>query len=200
MDIVALILGLAASASVVALSFVKGQKTIALASIILNAILVAQYLVLDQVVATVLSAMSFLYGLLSFATVGREDSFSKAANSKTLRILVLGIYTGVFLILNGGVSLNPQLLAYFGSVLMVAVMMAERAWTAKLILLAAGICWTTFQFQTGAYGNLVGQVFYFGGLIWSSWKLLGVQRSERASVPKPGTGGLGAQPLADMGR
>jgi hypothetical protein len=180
MDTLALILGLLASALIVTLSLAKSQRTIALISMGLSAVLVGQYLALEQTVATALSAMSFLYGLLVFATVGRTDSFSRAANSRTARVILLGGYTAVFASLNGGIGLDLQLLAYLGSVLMVAVMMVERAWLTKLILLAAGICWTIFQFQTGAYGNLVGQVFFFGGLLWSSWRLWGPQRDSSA--------------------
>ena len=180
MDTLALILGLVASALIVTLSLAKSQRSIALISMGLSAVLVGQYLALEQTVATALSAMSFLYGLLVFATVGRTDSFSRAANSRTARVILLGGYTAVFASLNGGIGLDLQLLAYLGSVLMVAVMMVERAWLTKLILLAAGICWTIFQFQTGAYGNLVGQVFFFGGLLWSSWRLWGPQRDSSA--------------------
>ncbi len=181
MEILALIFGLAASAFVVSLSIVKSQKTIALISVLMNAVLLGQYLALDQLTAVVLSAMSFLYGLLIFGTVGRTDSFSKGANSTAVRIGLLVAYTVVFLVLNGGIGWNLQLLAYIGSMLMVVVMMVSNVWATKLILLAAGICWTTFQFQTGAYGNLVGQVFYFGGLIWSSWKLWN-KRSEPVAL------------------
>lgn len=181
MEILALIFGLAASAFVVSLSIVKSQKTIALISVLMNAVLVGQYLALDQLTAVVLSAMSLLYGLLIFGTVGRTDSFSKGANSTAVRIGLLGAYTVVFLLLNGGIGWNLQLLAYIGSMLMVVVMMVSNVWATKLILLAAGICWTAFQFQTGAYGNLVGQVFYFGGLIWSSWKLWS-KRSEPVAL------------------
>jgi len=184
MATLALILGLLASALIVLLSLSRSQKTIALISMGLSAVLVGQYLALDQPVATALSAMSFLYGLLVYATVGRIDSFSLLANSKSTRVLLLLGYTAVFASLNGGIGLDLQLLAYLGSVLMVALMMVERAWATKLILLAAGICWTVFQFQTGAYGNLVGRVFYFGGLLWSSWRLWGprAQRSEAGSA------------------
>ena len=181
MEILALIFGLAASAFVVSLSIVKSQKTIALISVLMNAVLVGQYLALDQLTAVVLSAMSLLYGLLIFGTVGRTDSFSKGANSTAVRIGLLVAYTVVFLLLNGGIGWNLQLLAYIGSMLMVVVMMVSNVWATKLILLAAGICWTAFQFQTGAYGNLVGQVFYFGGLIWSSWKLWS-KRSEPVAL------------------
>lgn len=171
MEIAALILGLGASAFVVSLSLAKSQKTIALLTVGMSAVLVGQYLVLDQFTAAVLNAMSLFYGLLIFATVGRTDSFSKGANSTAVRIGLLGAYTVVFMLLNGGLGWNMQLLAYLGSMLMIAVMMVSNAWATKLILLAAGVCWTVFQFHTGAYGNLVGQIFYFSGLIWSSWRL-----------------------------
>lgn len=182
MEILALVLGLLASTLIVLLSLSKSQRTIALISMGLSAVLVGQYLALEQPVATALSAMSFLYGLLVFATVGRMDSFSRAANSRTARVILLGGYTAVFASLNGGIGFDLQLLAYSGSVLMVAVMMVERALLTKLILLAAGICWTIFQFKTGAYGNLVGQVFFFGGLLWSSWRIWGPRRPQRAEA------------------
>jgi len=174
--ILAIVLGLIASCLIVALSFVKGQRQIALVSIVLSTVLVGQYLSLNQPVAATLSAMSFAYGTLVYFTVGRTDAFSLWISSTTARIILLGAYTGVFVVLNGGIGLNLQLLAYLGSVLMVAVMMVEHPWVSKAILLAAGICWTIFQYQTGAYGNLVGQIFYFGGLIWSSIRLLQIQR------------------------
>lgn len=182
MDILALILGLIASAFVVTLSLAKNQRTIALISIVLSGVLVSQYLVLDQLVAAVLSGMSLLYGLLVLSTLGRADSFSKAVNSKPAKIVLLSGYTLAFILLNGGLGWNLQLLAYFGSVLMVAVMMFDHIWATKAILLAAGVCWTIFQFQTGAYGNLVGQVFYFGGLMFSSWKLLRIRSVDRGSI------------------
>ena len=171
MEIAALTLGLIASAFVVLLSLAKSQKTIAFVSVLMSGILVGQYLLLEQPTAAVLSAMSLLYGLLIFSTLGRTDGFSRATNSPAVRVALLGAYTVVFMVLNGGLGLNLQLLAYIGSMLMVAVMMVSNEWAAKLILLIAGVCWTVFQFQTGAYGNLVGQLFYFGGLAWSSWKL-----------------------------
>lgn len=184
MEILALVFGLIASAFVVSLSIVKNQKTIALISMLMNAVLMGQYFALDQLTAVALSAMSMLYGILIFATLGRTDSFSKGANSTAVRVGLLVAYTAVFMMLNGGLGWNIQLLAYIGSMLMVAVMMVSNAWAVKLILLAAGICWTAFQFQTGAYGNLVGQVFYFSGLIWSSWKLWS-SRSEPVALAIP---------------
>jgi len=186
MESIALVLGLLASALIVTLSLAKSQRSIALISVALSSVLVGQYLALDQPVATALSTMSLIYGALVYATLGKMDSFSRAANSRTARFLLLGVYTVVFAVLNGGIGLDLQLLAYLGSVLMVAVMMVEGAWLTKLVLLAAGICWTIFQFQTGAYGNLVGQIFYFAGLGWSSWKLLKLQQSQRAlSAERP---------------
>lgn len=187
MEALALILGLAASAFVVSLSLAKGQKLIALLTVGMSAVLVGQYLALDQLTAAVLSAMSLIYGLLIFSTAGRTDSFSKFANSTAVRIGLLGAYTVVFMLLNGGLGWNIQLLAYSGSMLMIAVMMVSNGWATKLILLAAGICWTAFQFQTGAYGNLVGQVFYFGGLLWSSAKLWRGRRIESTMEPITGS-------------
>lgn len=177
METLSFALGLLASSFIVGLSLAKRQRTIALVSIVLSAVLVGQYLSLGQTVAAVLSAMSLGYGAIVYATVERSDGFSKVLNSKTARVLLLGGYTAVFATLNGGLGLNLQLLAYLGSVLMVAVMMVERAWATKLILLIAGVCWTIFQIRTGAYGNLLGQVFYFAGLILSSWKLWGPKRT-----------------------
>lgn len=177
----ALVLGLLASALIVCLSFAKSQKSIALVSILLSAVLVGQYLSLNQQVAATLSAMSLGYGLLVYATVDRPGLISQMLSGTAVRISLLGVYTAVFGALNGGFSFDLQLLAYFGSVLMVAVMMVENPWLSKLILLSAGVCWTVFQFQTGAYGNLVGQIFYFGGLGWSSWRLLRIQRGSSAS-------------------
>lgn len=186
MEILALIFGLIASAFVVSLSIVKSQKAIALISVLMNAVLMGQYFALDQPTAVVLSAMSLLYGILILATAGRTDSFSKGANSTAVRIGLLLAYTVVFMLLNGGIGWNIQLLAYIGSMLMVAVMMVNNVWATKLMLLAAGICWTAFQLQTGAYGNLVGQLFYFSGLIWSSWKLWS-KRNGPVALGAPGS-------------
>lgn len=171
MEIIVLTLGVIASCFVVSLSLVRKQRTIALLTVLMSAVLIGQYALLSQPVAAVLSAMSLAYGLLIFGTVGLEDRFSRIANGTAVRVLLLVGYTVVFVLLNGGLGWNTQLLAYGGSMLMVLVMMVKQAWTVKLVLLAAGICWTVFQFQTGAYGNLIGQIFYFGGLGWSSWKL-----------------------------
>jgi len=183
--ILAIVLGLIASCLIVALSFVKGQRRIALVSMVLSTVLVGQYLSLAQPVAATLSAMSLGYAALVYFTVTRTDAFSLWISSTKARVLLLGAYTGVFAVLNGGIGVDLQLLAYLGSVLMVAVMMVEQPWVSKAILLAAGVCWTIFQYQTGAYGNLVGQLFYFGGLIWSSVKLFQLQRSHsREEIPE----------------
>lgn len=186
MATLALILGLGASAFIVILSIAKSQRTVALVSILLSGILVGQYLALNQPTATALSGMSLLYGVLIYSTLGRTDGFSRAVNGKTVRISLLAVYTLIYALLNGGIALNFQFLALIGSVLMVAVMMVERPWISKLILLLAGIAWTIFQFHTGAYGNLVGQLFYFIGLGWSSWKLLNtaVAPSIEAKIPE----------------
>lgn len=182
----AIILGLIASCLIVALSFVRGQRRIALVSMALSTVLVGQYLSLSQPVAATLSAMSLGYAALVYFTVARTDAFSLWVNGSSARIILLGVYTGVFAVLNGGIGLNLQLLAYLGSVLMVAVMMVEHPWLSKAILLVAGVCWTIFQYETGAYGNLVGQLFYFGGLVWSSLKLFQLQRGRvlREEVPE----------------
>lgn len=174
----ALVLGLVASTFIVVLSLARSQRTVALVSILLSGVLVGQYLTLDQPTATALSGMSLLYGVLIYSTLGRSDRFSRAVNGRVLRISLLAAYTLIYALLNGGISLDYQFLALVGSVLMVAVMMVENAWLSKLILLVAGIAWTIFQFHTGAYGNLVGQLFYFLGLGWSSWRLLSARALE----------------------
>lgn len=178
METLALILGLVASAFIIVLSLARSQRTVALVSILLSSVLVGQYLTLNQPTATALSGMSLLYGVLIYSTLDRSDRFSRAVNGKVLRVSLLATYTLIYALLNGGISLNYQFLALVGSVLMVAVMMVKNAWLSKLILLVAGIAWTIFQFHTGAYGNLVGQLFYFLGLGWSSWKLLSARMTD----------------------
>lgn len=178
MATLALILGLVASAFIIVLSLARSQRTVALVSILLSSVLVGQYLTLNQPTATALSGMSLLYGVLIYSTLDRSDRFSRAVNGKVLRVSLLATYTLIYALLNGGISLDYQFLALVGSVLMVAVMMVKNAWLSKLILLVAGIAWTIFQFHTGAYGNLVGQLFYFLGLGWSSWKLLSARMTD----------------------
>lgn len=182
METLALILGLLASVFIVSLSFAKGQRSISLISALLSAILVGQYLALEQPVATALSAMSLGFGILVFATVGREDRFSKIANSKPAKIALVVGYSAVFMALNGGLGWDIQLLAYLGSVLMVVVMMVENIWTSKLVLFLAAVCWTIFQLQTGAWGNLAGQVFCLAGLFWSTGKLWSARSAQRRTV------------------
>lgn len=179
MDILVFILGLIASIFIVGFSLAKDQRRISILNMLLSIVLIAQYLLLAQPTATILSALTLIYSILIYGTIGRTDRFSRAANSTFVRICLLGAYTAVFMLLNGGLGLNVQLFAYLGSVLMVAVMMVKNVWITKGILLAACICWTAFQFQTGAHGNLVGQAFTLAALGWSSRQVFLAQRSAR---------------------
>lgn len=164
--------GLTASVCIVALTFMKTQKSVSLVTIALSLVGALQYFLLGQTTAAGLSGLSLIYALVVYSTVGRGSTVSLALDSNWSKFSLIVVYSAIFGMLNGGFSWDLQLLAYVGSILMVTTMMVSNVWMLKSVLFAAGVCWTVFQVKTGAYGNLVGQAFYFGGLILSSIVLL----------------------------
>ena len=166
MDILVFVLGLLCSACVVSLSLVKKQAAVALVIVLLSVFSVFQYLLLGQLTATWLSVVGLSYGVLVLWCV-RSAKVKAVVENLYFRLSIIGLYTSLFLIVEGGFHFNVSLLAYVGSVAVLLSMMVKKFWTLKIILLVSCLSWTVFQFYTGAYGALVGQAFSLIGFAWS---------------------------------
>lgn len=161
-----LLTGIIISAVVISLTLVKTQKTVAWLSVLLNLLGVLQYGLLGEFTACFMSAIGLSITALIVVSF-YVTSLAGVLNIFSVKAGFIVVYTVAFGLLNGGFKFDLQLLVYLGSVLMIAVTLISNKLLVKAVLFFAGVCWTVFQFNVGAYGNLVGQLFYFSALFWS---------------------------------
>lgn len=157
----ALITGIIASILVVVLSLLTSRRKIVVFSIILCLTTGTQYALLGEFSTVVLSAITVVYGVLTFF----EQRFSIIQSQGFLWGL-LAVYTAAFFVSNG-FSFGVDIMAYGASILGTVVMMLHNKITAKTVMLVSGLLWLAFQLTVGAYGQIPGELFYTAGCIYT---------------------------------
>lgn len=165
MELLILTTGLIASVLVVALSLVTKRKKIIWLSLILCLTTGTQYALLGEIPTVVLSAITVIYGILTFF----EHKF-RFLTSRVFLYGLLAAYTAAFFLANG-FTWSPDLMAYGASILGTVVMMMRHEIGAKTVMLVSGLLWLAFQLVVGAYGQIPGELFYIAGCVFTLYKL-----------------------------
>ena len=153
--------GLVASLFVIMLSFTIQRRNIVLISSMLAVATMTQYALLGKYSTMLLAAVALLYG---FTTLF-ERRFPVLSSRHTLFVLVFA-YSAVFFVVNG-IQINVEIVAYVASLTSVLIMAVKNQLFVKWLMLVNGFAWVFYQVNSGAYGQLPGEIFYTIGVLFS---------------------------------
>lgn len=139
----------------VAISYSSSNKTITILSVLMSSAVAVQYLLLGAYGATALSVLSIVFAVAALAL--SKKPYWRFRNIAPVIVVSM---TTLFLITGGSLS-GFNLLPLIGSVLMSCLVLVENKWAIKVITFVAGIVWLVYQINTGAWGQIPGQIFYF---------------------------------------
>ena len=155
------VVGLVASLFVIMLSFTIQRRNIVLISSMLAVATMTQYALLGKYSTMLLAAVALLYG---FTTLF-ERRFPVLSSRYALMALVVA-YSAVFFAVNG-VQINVEIVAYVASLTSILIMAVKNQLLVKWLMLVNGFAWVFYQVNSGAYGQLPGEIFYTIGVLFS---------------------------------
>lgn len=155
------VVGLIASLFVIMLSFTIQRRNIVLISSMLAVATMTQYALLGKYSTMLLAVVALLYG---FTTLF-EHRFP-VLSSRYVLVVLVAAYSAVFFVVNG-IQINVEIVAYVASLTSVLIMAAKNQLLVKWLMLVNGFAWLFYQLNSGAYGQLPGEIFYTIGVLFS---------------------------------
>lgn len=170
-----LIVGLLASTCLVVSSLSLERRRILFLGMVINALNALQYLLLDQPGALAMVGLGFIMSATAFASLKWEQL-------GTTKILVgfLIAYPTLFFASGTVVSSLVDVLPLLGMMLATGAFFMRNILVVKSMFLTVGMIWLTFQFFSGAYGGIPGEIITMTGNLVSIAMLVTAYRHGRS--------------------
>lgn len=133
-----------------------------------------QFVLLGEMATTYLIGISAAYSLLLIL----EEKIP-FVRSHAFTLGLLAVQVAGFLAING-LSLNWSLLALLGTVVGTFSMWFKDPMKLKASMLALGFIWLSYQFVSGAHGQIPGELVFLTGIITS---LIMLNNAKRQGIP-----------------
>jgi hypothetical protein len=172
--ILALVFGVLASICIVITAFSLNRKTILWSMLFTSAFTGTQFLLLNQIAATFLIAVSLVYSALLVL-----ENKIPIVRTRSFTVGVLLIQTAGYFIING-FSASWSILALAGTIISSIAAWLQNPIKLKWTMLLMGLVWLSYQLSTGAYGQFPGEMVFLTGIIYSITMLT---KAKKRGVP-----------------